>query len=224
MMKTFEMLKSMNEKEALLAGVLNVIPNHERPKVVAVIAKRESGKSYLLSNLIQYTKIPTIVVDKNFQQSWDEISVPAKKMETLMQWERDVGIWRMKGDKIVNRLTALFEHYNETKNTKNRICVIMEDCGAYTSTKREVEILKGLCAAVRHANSHIFLVFHTLDMIHTQLKAELDAIVLFKTNDSQNFFYRNRHFRNEDELKERFQTLCKPETYKHQHYVINLDY
>ncbi len=141
-----------------------------------------------------------------------------------MNWGRDVGIWRMKGEKIVQRLTALFEHYNESKNVNNRICIIMEDCGVYTSTKREVEILKGLCAAVRHANTHIFLVFHSLDMIHTQLKAELDAIVLFKTNDSQNFFYRNRHFRNEDELKEKFLILCKPTTHKHQHYVINLDY
>lgn len=222
-MKTFDMLKEMSDKQALIGDVLEMMKDNERPKVIAVIAKRESGKSYLLRHLILEKQIPTIVVDKNFQKTWDDISVPAKKTETLLDWSRDKGIWRMKGEKIVQRLTSLFEHYNESKNVDNRISIIMEDCGVYTSTKREVEILKGLCAAVRHANSHIFLVFHTLDMIHTQLKGELDGIVLFKTNDSQDFFYRKRHFRNEEELKERFLTLCKPTTYKHQHYVIDFD-
>lgn len=223
MMPTFEALKTLSEKEELLGEVKKIIPDHERPKVVAVIAKRESGKSYLLRHLILEKNFPAIVIDKNFQTAWNDISVLAKKTETLQNWERDVGIFRMRGEKIVQRLTTLFEYYNESKNVDKRICVIMEDCGEYTSTRSQTILLKGLCAAVRHANVHIFLVFHTLDMINTQLKAELDAIVLFKTNDSQDFFYRRRHFRNEEELKEKFQILCRPTTHKHTHYVINFD-
>jgi hypothetical protein len=219
----FESLVKLSEKEELLGEVKKLIPKHERPKVVAVIAKRESGKSYLLRHLIEDGHFPAIIIDKNFQTAWNDISVLAKKTEQLHTWDRKGGIWRMRGEKIVQRLTQMFEHYNETNNVENRICVIMEDCGEYTSTRQQTILLKGLCAAVRHANVHIFLVFHTLDMINTQLKAELDGIVLFKTNDSQDFFYRRRHFRNEEELKDRFKDLCKPSTHKHQHYVINFD-
>jgi hypothetical protein len=224
-MSKFEQINRMTDQMTLLAPLLDVIRDSEKPKVIALVATRGVGKTFLLRNLIDYKKFPTILVDKNFQEDWDEISVivPDKKIDSLTKWNRETGVLRIKGEKIVERLTTVFNNFNENSNTKNRIAVIMEDCGVYTQTLGETKLLKGLCAAVRHANAHIFLVMHDLESIHQKLKPELDALVLFRSMDEQNFFARRRRFRNEDEISAAFEHLNKETTPKHTHHVIRFD-
>jgi GTPase SAR1 family protein len=215
----------MTDKMTLLGDLLEVLKDSDKPKVIALVATRGVGKTYLLRHLIQHKNLPTILVDKNFQGDWDGISVsiPDKKIESLTKWNRESGILRIKGEKIVQRLRTVFNDYNENDNNKNRIAVIMEDCGEYTQTLGETTQLKGLCAAVRHANAHIFLVMHDLVSIHQRLKPELDALVLFRSNDEEDYFSRRRRWRKESEISEAFDKLNHHSSPKHQHYVIRFD-
>jgi len=207
-------LESAYSKDTLI-HLKKLVSELDKPKVIAVVGDTGQGKTTKIIELIQQKNWGCIVIDENYQENYDDISYNLDNIKALQSWNRERGIVRVRGHNIIVKMRETFKYYTENKITEKRIAVILEDCSEYIETPKQISSLRGMCGAVRHANAHIFLMFHDLTGIPTRLKSMLQGIILFKTKDPENYFRRPRNFRNEELIAEAFTKLQRAKNHSY---------
>jgi len=144
-------------------------------KTVAIIGRPESGKSTQLKLMLEAVNEAKIIYDENYQKAWSD--VPEITMD---QW---YGMTKGKYKITDPDFMKFYEIASDKWKRGWKGVIVHEDAGTMLTPQKNNELFKML-TSLRHKETDLILVFHSLLDTPPYVIRQLNEIILFKTGDN----------------------------------------